>query len=306
MRYDLSIVQLRETAAQFRASLPVPSALQLCVETDTGRAFAGDGTTVITALQDLKLSGEERTHADLVWDQMRLSDERDDTGDGGTPSTTTPPGLYMAYSDDTISGDPGAGAFRFNSTSVGSITKMYVNDIDQDGTSNVAWLGLVTSGVLKLNKGTGGQVMFSVSRMQDKSGYFEFDVEHVFGTLPAVGNHYVDFVPDAPGVREFNFLLTAGVGTATIEVLRDTMTETPDVNYISTGVIRVELTGAFPTHKVETSFSALTKIIDAGDTPSNIQCTQDPNYIGIITYDDSFTPQDLSANDLLITIKVYP
>lgn len=271
MRYDLSIVQLRETAAQFRASLPVPSALQLCVETDTGRAFAGDGTTVITALQDLKLSGEERTHADLVWDQMRLSDERDDTGDGGTPSTTTPPGLYMAYSDDTISGDPGAGAFRFNSTSVGSITKMYVNDIDQDGTSNVAWLGLVTSGVLKLNKGTGGQVMFSVSRMQDKSGYFEFDVEHVFGTLPAVGNHYVDFVPDAPGVRVYRALVSqSDTDSPQVVTLQNSLADAQGTEYEDEGIYYINFpNGTLEETKTELWIQSSTNLSTIGVQFSN-------------------------------------
>jgi hypothetical protein len=213
----------------------------------------------------------------------------------------------FGYSDTTNPSGIGIGVVRFNSTTFGSITKMYVSDNDQNAVDLTALQGVMTSGLAKLYKADGGNLSFQVTRMVDQSGYFEYDVAPLSGTMPTVGEVcYVDFVPDAPGVREFNFLLTTGVGTATIEVLRDTMTETPDVNYISTGVIRVELTGAFPTHKVETSFSALTKIIDAGDTPSNIQCTQDPNYIGIITYDDSFTPQDLAANDLLITIKVYP
>lgn len=244
MRYDLSIVQLRETAAQFRASLPVPEASQLCIEVDTGRAFVGDGTTVITALQDVKLTGEERKHADLAWDNMRLSDDRDELGSGGGGSTT-PPGMCMAFNDAAVSGDPGAGAFAFNSTSIGSITKLYVSDIDYDGASTQNWLATVNSGTAKVGKASGGSVIFNVTRMIDRSGYKEFDVQNLFGTLPSAGTHYLDFGPTVKGVSGVQaissnttvdssldgYVLSVTTGSSTITITLPSASTSQDVSY---------------------------------------------------------------------------
>ena len=77
MNYDLSIAQDRRTAAQFAASNPTPSSGQLCIETDTGWAKTGDGTTAYRLLSPFRLSGEERQSADDVYAAMGLSDSRD-------------------------------------------------------------------------------------------------------------------------------------------------------------------------------------------------------------------------------------
>lgn len=83
MSFDLSVLQDRRTATAFTAANPTPLNEQLCIETDTGRAKVGDGSTAYAALSYMALSGDERRSADDVYAAQRLSDGRDDTGGGG-------------------------------------------------------------------------------------------------------------------------------------------------------------------------------------------------------------------------------
>lgn len=212
MSYDLSIVQLRETAAQFRASLPVPSASQLCIEVDTGRAFSGDGATVITSLLDLKLTGEERTHADLVWDQMRLGDGRDEVGEGAEPGDPVvfAPGIAYTFNTDQTS-DPAAGTFRFNNGNILGATEMYVHKTDASANTHdqSGWFNLMTSGVAKVFCESGNVLTLSVTRMTVTGDVYTFSIARTSGAKPTSNeNCYVDFVPDAPGVRVYSATIT--------------------------------------------------------------------------------------------------
>lgn len=102
----------------------------------------------------------------------------------------------FGYSDTTNPSGIGIDEVRFNSTTFGSITKMYVSDNDQNAVDLVAEQSIMTSGVAKLYKAEGGKLSFQVTRMVDQSGYFEYDVVPLSGTMPTVGEVcYVDFVP---------------------------------------------------------------------------------------------------------------
>ena len=230
MSYDLSIVQLRETAAQFRASLPVPSALQLCVETDTGRAFSGDGATVITSLLDLKLTGEERTHADLVWDQMRLGDGRDEVGEGAEPGDPVvfAPGIAYTFNTDQTS-DPAAGTFRFNNGNILGATEMYVHKTDASANTHdqSGWFNLMTSGVAKVFCESGNVLTLSVTRMTVTGDVYTFSIARTSGAKPTSNeNCYVDFVPDAPGVIAYEAHFNQkGTANPTLTVITDSFGE---------------------------------------------------------------------------------
>lgn len=79
MSYDLSIAQLRGTAAQLKATNDTVAAGRLCKETDTGKWKSGTGLAYNSEAYIL-LDGEEGKNADVAYDVMRLGDGRDDTG----------------------------------------------------------------------------------------------------------------------------------------------------------------------------------------------------------------------------------
>ena len=124
-------------------------------------------------------------------------------GGGGDVTNNITNNTYCAgdpfgYSATTNPSGIGIGVVRFNSTTFGSITKMYVSDNDQNAVDLVAEQSIMTSGVAKLYKAEGGKLSFQVTRMVDQSGYFEYDVLPLSGSMPTVGEVcYVDFVPDA-------------------------------------------------------------------------------------------------------------
>ena len=125
----------------------------------------------------------------------------------------------FGYSATTNPSGIGIAELRFNSTTFGSITKMYVSDNDQNAVDLVAEQSIMTSGVAKLYKAEGGKLSFQVTRMVDQSGYFEYDVLPLSGTMPTVGEVcYVDFVPDAPGVRKVRLVLSQADTDAPTEV----------------------------------------------------------------------------------------
>ena len=303
MSYDLSIVQLRETAAQFRASLPVPSASQLCIEVDTGRAFSGDGATVITALQDLKLTGEERRDADLAWLGMQLSDDRDEVGSGGGGGGGTIEHDPFGYSATTNPSGIGIGEVRFNSTTFASITKMYVSDNDQNAVDLVAEQSIMTSGVAKLYKAGGGKLSFQVTRMVDQSGYFEYDVAPLSGTMPTVGEVcYVDFVPDAPGVRAGIFDTSqSGTDAPVLVAAKSSLAAAPTATYIGAG--QYELAGDFPVGKT-VCFCTVPYDANLGWSCS-VQVTG-LNTISIQTFANDVASDDTMSSEQHIYITVLP
>lgn len=53
---------------------------------------------------------------------------------------TVDPGLPLLFDDGVNDADPGSGAFRFNNSTPGLATQMFVSDFDADGLAIAAWL----------------------------------------------------------------------------------------------------------------------------------------------------------------------
>ena len=312
MSYDLSIVQLRETAAQFRASLPVPLASQLCIEVDTGRAFVGDGATVITSLLDLKLTGEERTHADLVWDQMRLGDGRDEVGEGAEPGAPVvfAPGIAYTFNTDQTS-DPAAGTFRFNNGNILGATEMYIHKTDASANTHdqSGWFNLMTSGVAKVFCESGNVLTLSVTRMTVTSDVYTFSIARTSGAKPTSNeNCYVDFMPDAPGVRVIQGTITqdGGANAPTITLVKNSsVADISAIVYGNVGDYMVTMTGAFSSD----TYHAPT-VVSPDDNGTAIamrvdpKAGNDPNKLQFRCRDLSDTPAELGGT-FSFTIYIY-
>ena len=172
-------------------------------------------------------------------------------GGGGDVTNNITNNTYCAgdpfgYSATTNPSGIGIGVVRFNSTTFGSITKMYVSDNDQNAVDLVAEQGIMTSGVAKLYKADGGKLSFQVTRMVDQSGYFEYDVAPLSGTMPTVGEVcYVDFVPDAPGVRELIIgLVQTSTNDPVVTVIKNSYMADVDLVRVSAGLYQLTIAGA--------------------------------------------------------------
>lgn len=107
MPYDLSIVQLRMTHAQFIATNPTPLDGQLCVETDTTIRKVGNGTNRYALLPAITLSGAEQEQADAVWSNTELC-------------TNTRPKIFRVSLAQSSTDDPSAEEMM-NTTGVGGV-----------------------------------------------------------------------------------------------------------------------------------------------------------------------------------------
>lgn len=212
----------------------------------------------------------------------------------------------FGYSATTNPSGIGIAEVRFNSTTFGSITKMYVSDNDQNAVDLIAEQSIMTSGVAKLYKAEGGKLSFQVTRMVDQSGYFEYDVAPLSGTMPTVGEVcYVDFVPDAPGVRRAVFDISQSGTDAPVIGLVGTssLAGTPTSSYFGVGQYFIEGAGVFP------------------DGKTVVQCTvpNDPNQgwsfavqasgaasIQITTFANGVASDDATSSEQHIIITVYP
>ena len=64
------------------------------------------------------------------------------TGVTGATGVTGPtPAPRFIYSNDTTASDPTSGYLKFDSTTLGSVTKMYISEIDMDGRNISSWIG---------------------------------------------------------------------------------------------------------------------------------------------------------------------
>lgn len=104
MAYDLSIAQLRDTAAQLKATNATIAAGRLCKETDAGRWKVGTGAAYNSTDYTL-LDGDEERSADDVYAAMTVSDGRDEAGSGTVTGIHQGPyqaGLTLNF-HDTVS-----------------------------------------------------------------------------------------------------------------------------------------------------------------------------------------------------------
>lgn len=198
----------------------------------------------------------------------------------------------FGYSSTTNPSGIGIAEVRFNSTTFGSITKMYVSDNDQNSVDLVAEQSIMTSGVAKLYKNDGGKLSFQVTRMVDQSGYFEYDVVPLSGTMPTVGEVcYVDFVPDAPGVRVLIIgLVQTGTSDPVVTLLKNSYEVDAVVSRIDVGEYRCQIVGAgFLTNTV---IDRLLYHDGTNNVTANAQ-VQDGDIISISTINDGGASDDI-------------
>lgn len=117
------------------------------------------------------------------------------------------PGFGFVFSTTTTDADPGAGVVRFNHATLGSVTKLFIDNVDELGVSVAGWLDSFDDvanagvrGVIKIEEQSvlTNWVLFNVTgAVTDKTGYREIIVEHRTGAAAFgdTANIRVMFVP---------------------------------------------------------------------------------------------------------------
>lgn len=110
-------------------------------------------------------------------------------------------GVVWTYSSTTTDSDPGSGIFRFNSTTVGSITQLYIDTNEVGGSSAAAFITawddststprgyLIFQYTSSLT--TAPLVMAIEGNVTSATGYYKVPVSHVSGALPSNGTWQV-------------------------------------------------------------------------------------------------------------------
>jgi len=100
---------------------------------------------------------------------------------------------YTYQSSTDTASDPGNGNFRFNSGTVGSITQMAIDSVDNYNTGQSGWIAGWTNGTYLVfqSRSTSGTQQFFVFQITgavtNNSGWLQVPVSYVTGTLPAGG-----------------------------------------------------------------------------------------------------------------------
>lgn len=122
------------------------------------------------------------------------------TGPTGDMGVTGPdgqagaaPGALYIFSSITTPGDPGIGIVRFNSSTVSSITQVWVDDFDSGGVGRTALLDSWYNGQLFYDQvGMASPIVFEIVSVVNSGGYRTFNVTYNSGTLPLnSGNGWV-------------------------------------------------------------------------------------------------------------------
>lgn len=114
------------------------------------------------------------------------------------------PAVGWNFDTSTTDADPGAGDVRFNNATPASVTEIYIDNADRDGTTQTTWLDSWDDSTATI-KGTlvivpaatpSAKLVYNVTgSIVDGTGYRKVTVSHVAGTtLPSSGVHLgVDF-----------------------------------------------------------------------------------------------------------------
>ena len=114
---------------------------------------------------------------------------------GATGPAGVPVGHRLTFSTTITDADPGAGAFRADNATFGSITKLWIDAADADAVDISTWLQTFDDNVnanargyltLKGATDTSVAMEFAVTGVVvDKTGYFEIPVSPISGAIPA-------------------------------------------------------------------------------------------------------------------------
>lgn len=114
---------------------------------------------------------------------------------GPTGVTGARGGSSFTFSTTTTDSDPGAGVLRYNNATIGSVTQLFIDDVNTGGTDLQAWYATwddSTDGskgyviVQPRDSTAGWQNIFLVTgAVTDDTGYFKIPVSYVSGTLPS-------------------------------------------------------------------------------------------------------------------------
>lgn len=132
---------------------------------------------------------------------------RGDTGPQGPTGSTGPQGaqgdpgadgldvgVSLSFSTTTSDADPGSGIIRFNNGSIGSVTQLYIDNLDGGGASISALIDTFDDSTTSSNRGTiyfrnannGGAITFKVTgSVVDGTGYRKVPVSYLSGALPS-------------------------------------------------------------------------------------------------------------------------
>lgn len=105
-------------------------------------------------------------------------------------------GARYTFSTTTTDSDPGNGIFQYNNATIGSVTSIYIDNLDSLGNSQTAWYDTWDDSTTTSNRGTitilgssaGSTIVntFTVTgAVTVASGYYKIPVSYVSGTLPA-------------------------------------------------------------------------------------------------------------------------
>lgn len=111
---------------------------------------------------------------------------------GATGSAGDRGGLRFNFSTSTVDGDPFQGVFRFDNATIGSVTKIYIDDTTQEGASvKTLWALLATfPATIYIKSNTQADATLAVfttvvGAYTDGVGYAKFAVTYVAGSLPS-------------------------------------------------------------------------------------------------------------------------
>ena len=103
-------------------------------------------------------------------------------------------GIKIEFDTDTADTNPGTGKFKYNNSTIGSVTYIYINNSDYYSNSITGWLASLddsvtnTRGFLQFTTLTGNVNVFKVvSTVTASTNYYKIPVEYVTGTLPSDG-----------------------------------------------------------------------------------------------------------------------
>ncbi len=132
------------------------------------------------------------------------------TGSVGASGATGPRGYaggdtftYTYDNSSTADSDPGAGNFKFDNATISSVTKIFVDLLDSNGTTVTNWLANMGGGVVKLfnNSDPTKFAIFAVDSITAVGGYTKLNVTYTTsaGTLgTAAGDSVITFAPPGP------------------------------------------------------------------------------------------------------------